>query len=52
VYALDGILIALRRHKHNRHLAHFSKPPRNFYAFAASFETHIDESHVGLIGPG
>ena len=49
VYPLDDSLVILRRYKHNRYLAHFSKPPGNFYAFAASFETNIDEGHIGLI---
>jgi hypothetical protein len=49
VYALDGIFVTERRYKHNRHLAHFSKSPSNFYAFAASVETNIDQGHIGLI---
>ena len=49
VDALDGIFVTLRRYKHNRHRAHFSKPPGNFNAFAASFKTNIDEGHIGLI---
>ena len=47
--AIDRILVILRRYKHNRYLANFSKPPCNFYAFATSFETNIDQSYVGLI---
>jgi hypothetical protein len=49
VDALDGICITVRCYKHNRYLAHFSKPPSNFYAFAVSFETNIDEGDIGLI---
>ena len=47
--ALDGIFVSLRRYKHDWHFAHFSKPPGNFDAFATSFETNIDEGHIGLI---
>ena len=47
--AIDGILVILRRYKHNWYLAHFSKPPGNFNAFATSFETNIDEGNIGLI---
>jgi hypothetical protein len=49
VNALDGIGVTVSRNKNNRHLTHLSKPPGNFYSFAASFETDIDESHIGLI---
>ena len=45
--ALDGVLITLRRYKHNRHFANFSKPSRNFDALATSFEPNIDQSYVG-----
>ena len=50
--ALDGVLITLRRYKHNRHFANFSKPSRNFDALATSFEPNIDQSYVGLIAHG
>ena len=49
MYALDGIFVSLRRYKDAWHLAHFSKPPGNFNAFAASFEINIDEGNIGLI---
>jgi hypothetical protein len=46
---LDGIGVTVSRNKNNRHLANHSKPSSNFDAFAASFETNIDEGNIGLI---
>ncbi len=46
---LDGIGVTVSRYKNYRHLANNSKPSSNFDAFAASFETNIDEGNIGLI---
>ena len=49
VYAFYGICVTVSRNKHNGYFAHVPQPPSNFDAFAASFETNIDERHIGLI---
>jgi hypothetical protein len=49
VDALNRLLVTMRRDEHNRDLTHFSKPPSNFYPFAATFETDIDENHIRLL---
>ena len=49
VNTLDGICVAACRNKYDRYTADFPQPPRDFDAFAASFQTDIDESHIRLI---
>ena len=49
VNTLNGICVSACRNKYDRHTADIPKPPRDFDAFAASFQTDIDESHIRLI---